>query len=123
MKMLWKVLLTLALLVPMGAYVAGSLVASAAEDPAPRPPIVIEDPDPARSPTGSSSTSPDASATPDATPPGTVGEVEVDPDDIDDPDDDWGRDDDHDGGHHGDDSGGEHSGSGGGGDGRGGGSD
>lgn len=51
MKTLWKVLLGLALVVPMGAYVVGSLAASAADDPAPRQTIEIREPDPTRTPT------------------------------------------------------------------------
>ena len=46
MKTVWKVLIGLALVVPMGAYVAGSLAASAADDPAPRETIEIREPDP-----------------------------------------------------------------------------
>src|SRR4051794_40833863 len=47
MKTVWKVLLGLALVVPMGAYVAGSLVASAAEDDSPpRHTIVLREPGP-----------------------------------------------------------------------------
>jgi hypothetical protein len=105
MKTLWKALLALALLVPMGAYVAGSLVASAADDPAPRSPIVIKDPGRSATPTGTPSSSPSPST--------GVGEIELDPDDLDDDSDDSGRDDDH-GDDHGDDE--DHSGPGGGGD-------
>ena len=46
MNTVWKVLLGLALVVPMGAYVAGSLAASASDDPAPRQTIEIREPDP-----------------------------------------------------------------------------
>ena len=44
MSPVWKVLIALALVVPMVAYVAGSLVASAADDPAPRETIQIREP-------------------------------------------------------------------------------
>lgn len=66
MSTVWKVLLALALVVPAGAYVTGSLVASAADDPAPRHTVVISEPrhprTPSRapSPTGSPTRSPDA---------------------------------------------------------------
>src|SRR5215212_10204903 len=43
MRSLWKVLLALALLLPMAAFVAGTLVASSANEPRPRQTIVIED--------------------------------------------------------------------------------
>ena len=36
MRPLWKTFLPLALVLPLGAFVAGSLVASAADDPPPR---------------------------------------------------------------------------------------
>jgi hypothetical protein len=40
-----KVVLALALVLPLGAFVAGSLVASAADDPAPRDTIIIDESD------------------------------------------------------------------------------
>lgn len=44
-----KVLLGLALGLPMGAYAVGSIVSSAADDPGQRPPIILEDaPSPAQ---------------------------------------------------------------------------
>lgn len=95
MKTIWRALAALALVAPMGAYVAGSLVASAADDPSPRPAILIEDASP--------STPPSTDLTPSSSPsssPAEVDAVELDPDDIDD----WGRDDDHRGGPWGDDS-------------------
>lgn len=58
MSRIVKLLLVLALALPVGAYAVGSLVASAADEPAQREPIVLRDP-PAR--TGS----PSPSATPD----------------------------------------------------------
>ena len=38
----WKVFAALALMLPLGAFVAGNLVASAADDPAPRDTIIID---------------------------------------------------------------------------------
>jgi len=100
MRILWKVLLGLALVVPMGAYVAGALAASSADSPAPRETIVIRD-------NGDSSTRPARPATPDPSPTAStstgVGRVELDPDDLDSHDDDWGREDDHVGEDHTDD--------------------
>jgi hypothetical protein len=58
MSRIVKLLLVLALALPVGAYAVGSLVASAADEPAQREPIVLREP-PAR--TGS----PSPSATPD----------------------------------------------------------
>ena len=46
MSTVWKVLIALALVLPMGAFVAGSLVASAADDPAPRETIQIRSAEP-----------------------------------------------------------------------------
>ena len=43
MRTLWKILLPLALVLPLGAFVAGSLVASAADDPPVRDTIVIRE--------------------------------------------------------------------------------
>ncbi len=115
MKTLWKALLALALLVPMAAYVAGSLVASAADDPTPRPPIVIKDAERSASPTQHPTPTEGPSSDPG---PSGVGRVELDPDDLDDDSDDWGRGDDEDHGEdHGDDGGEDHSGPGGGDDG------
>jgi hypothetical protein len=55
MSAVWKALLGLAVVLPLGAYVAGSLAASAADDPHPRHTIEIREPDPSRSPTPSPS--------------------------------------------------------------------
>jgi hypothetical protein len=112
MKTVWKVLLGLVLVVPLGAYVAGSLAASASDDPAPRPTIQIAEP--SRTPTTTPSTTPSApvSATPEDD------DVEVITPGYDDLDDDHGGDD-HGGHGGGDDSGhggGDDSGHGGGGD-------
>lgn len=41
MRTLWKILVPLALVLPLGAYLAGALVTSVADDPAPRRTIVI----------------------------------------------------------------------------------
>jgi hypothetical protein len=99
MTLLWKVLLALVLVLPLGAYVAGSLVASAADEPGPRETIVIRD-----SPSGTPSGTPTRSSSPSPGPsdekPGGPGvdhsdDVEViipDPDDLDDGADDDGRD-------------------------------
>ena len=46
MSTVWKVLVGLALVVPVGAYVAGSIAASASDDPAPRHTITIRESDP-----------------------------------------------------------------------------
>src|SRR3954447_18382048 len=43
MRSFWKIFAALALMLPLGAFVAGNLVASAANDPAPRHTIVIDD--------------------------------------------------------------------------------
>ena len=49
-SILWKVLVGLLVTLPVGAYVAGTLVASQADMPAQRAPVVITDqPSPARS--------------------------------------------------------------------------
>ena len=42
MRSFWKVFAALALMLPLGAFVAGNLVASAADDPAPRDTIIID---------------------------------------------------------------------------------
>lgn len=55
MSAVWKALLGLAVVLPLGAYVAGSLAASAADDPRPRHTIQIRQPDPSR-PAGPSPT-------------------------------------------------------------------
>ena len=61
MTTVWKVLGGLALVVPLGAYVVGSLAASAADDPPPRETIVIQEsatPDPTVDPTVASTPTP-----------------------------------------------------------------
>src|SRR6478735_11421110 len=73
MKTVWKILLGLALVVPVGAYVVGSLAASAADDPAPRQTIQIQEPDPTPAP----------SKTPTRTPPPAPTSTESDDDDDD----------------------------------------
>ncbi|WP_028645048.1 hypothetical protein [Nocardioides sp. URHA0020] len=109
MNTVWKVLLGLALVVPMGAYVVGSLAASAADDPTPRPTIVIQEPStsptpsstatptPPSTPTHSSSPSPSGSATSDD----GVEVITPDYDDVEENDDHGGR------GRGGDDKGGD----------------
>src|SRR4051794_18041213 len=68
MRHFWKIFAALALMLPLGAFVAGNL-ASAADDPAPRHTIVIDDQDgtPSADPTPSTSHSsrPDDAATHD----------------------------------------------------------
>ena len=86
MNTLWKALAALALVVPLGAYAAGSL-ASASQEPAPRRTIVIDD---APSRSGSPAADPTHSPRPASSP---AGSVRLDPDDLDDSGDDWGRDD------------------------------
>ena len=81
---LGKVLAVLALLLPMGAFVVGSLVASAADEPARRDPIVIAEapsPGPDRTPSPPSTPAPTPSEDDD-------GDGEGDDDDRDDGDDD-----------------------------------
>ncbi len=57
MRTVWKVALTLGLVLPMVAYVAGSLAASRSEEPAPRETIVIRDA-PGRAPSDRPSSAP-----------------------------------------------------------------
>ena len=116
MSTVWKVLIGLALVVPMGAYVAGSLVASADNDPTPRHPITIRESDP--TPSSSPSPTPTRTAEPEEET-GDDDDVEVITPDYDDLYDDHGGDDNsgHGGGGnsgHGGDGGGDHSGHGGG---------
>lgn len=99
MSTVWKALLGLALVVPLGAYVAGSLAASASDDPAPRHSITIRESDSTRSasPTPTTTPAPTRSTEPEVIVPGY--------DDLDD---------DHGGEDGGEDGGEEHSGHGGG---------
>lgn len=100
MRTFWKPVVAAALVLPAGAIVAGALVTSAAERPAPRETIILNG-----SPSQSPSQSPSGDATPDQTgrptdppstrPGGGVPVVTHEPDDIDDRFDDEGRDDDH----------------------------
>jgi hypothetical protein len=87
MSTLVKIAVALAVVLPLGAFVVGSLAASGAEDPGPRQTIVLRDPP---SPEGRAS----RSATP-TTGPGDHGGTRVitpSPDDLDDHGDDSGRD-------------------------------
>lgn len=77
-----KVLLGLALGLPMGAYAVGSIVSSAADDPARRAPIILED-----APAPAQGTVPGATLRPSADPASRPG----DGDDRDDRDDDEAR--------------------------------
>ena len=95
MRTVWKVLLGLAVVLPLGAYVAGSLAASAADDPAPRTPIELRDPGPGRTTPPAPSHTPSASDEPEVITPS-----------YDDLDDDHGGDR-HGGDHGGDDHGGD----------------
>jgi len=63
-----KVILALALVLPLGAFVAGSLVASAADDPAPRDTIVIDGSGSTPTETPSTGTSPSSSSSPSTGP-------------------------------------------------------
>ena len=65
MSTVWKVLVALALVVPLGAYVAGSLAASASGDPEPRHTIQIRESGPTRSPSPSPSPSASRSTEPE----------------------------------------------------------
>ena len=60
MRSFWKVFVALALMLPLGAFVAGTLVASAADDPTPRDTIIIDD----QSGTPSSDPTPDRDTEP-----------------------------------------------------------
>lgn len=84
MSKLWQVLLGLGLVLPLGGYVAGSLAATSAEDPAPRPRIVLET-SPAERPLPGAT----LSRSPDATPGNDADNEDPDdgPDDADDADD------------------------------------
>jgi hypothetical protein len=108
-----KFVLALALVLPLGAFVAGSLVASAADEPAPRDTIVLDDSGstPSGQPSPSPSPSPSATAD-DSDEAGHSG----DDDDVEGVDPSYGEvdDDDHSGpggggddGDHGDDGGGD----------------
>ena len=106
MSILVKILVPLGLVLPLGAFVAGSLAASGSPDPGPRETIVIRD-----APTGSASPHPERTPSGDPSPEdhhGT-GVITPSPDDIDDHGDDSGRDGDHGAEHHGGD---DHGGSG-----------
>src|SRR3954471_4975489 len=91
MSTVWKVLVGLALVVPMAAYVAGSLAASASDDPAPRHTITIREAPPTRSASPTPSPTPSQSSEPEVITPSYDA-----------------LDDDHGGDHHGGD---DHSGS------------
>ena len=88
-----KILVTLGLVLPLGAFVAGSLAASGADDPGPRPAIVIPD-SPSRSAAPGDDRSPSRGPSDDSSPDdhGGVGVITPSPDDLDDHGDDSGRD-------------------------------
>ena len=66
MRSFWKVFAALALMLPLGAFVAGNLVASAADDPAPRDTIIIDEQ--SGTPSGDPSPTPTSTGTPSASP-------------------------------------------------------
>ena len=43
MSTVWKVIVALALVLPIGAFVAGSLVSSSADEPADRDPVILRE--------------------------------------------------------------------------------
>jgi hypothetical protein len=73
MSTFWKVFAALAVLLPLGAFVAGSMIASAADAPAPRQTLVVEDsgtPTPApASPVADQTTAAPTTPTPTPAPP------------------------------------------------------
>lgn len=71
-----KVLVGVALGLPMGAYAVGSLVASSADPPPARPPIILQDA-PAPEPDSPPGTTPGAPVTPQPTPRVSTGPPEV----------------------------------------------
>ena len=62
MRSFWKVFAALALMLPLGAFVAGNLMASAADDPTPRDTIIIEEQ--SATPSGYLSPTPASTGTP-----------------------------------------------------------
>ncbi|MDN4161847.1 hypothetical protein [Nocardioides abyssi] len=92
MSPVWKSLLGLAVLLPVGGYVAGSLAAASGDDPAPREVIVIRDaPVQPRSPGTTLSPRPSPTSGPDRDRDGSgsdddddVKVVSPEPDDLDD---------------------------------------
>ena len=73
----WKILLGLVLVLPLGAYVTGSLVASAADDQRPREVLRIDPPD------GSSTGPATPARTPHARPTGGIEVITPEYDDLD----------------------------------------
>lgn len=103
MSPLWKSLLALAVVLPVGGYVAGSLAATSGGDPAPREVIVIRDaPTQQSSPGTTISPSPSPTGDPSGRGNGDddddddVRVVSPEPDDLDDGPDEDDRDDDDD---------------------------
>ena len=66
MRSFWKVFAALALVLPLGAFVAGNLLASASDDPSPRDTIIIDEQ--SATPSGDPTPTSSATGTPDATP-------------------------------------------------------
>ena len=58
MRTFWKAFVALALVLPLAAFVAGNLVASAADSPSPRHTIVIDDQSGTPTPTPSPASAP-----------------------------------------------------------------
>ncbi len=99
MSTLAKILIPLGLVLPLGAFVAGAVAVSGADDPAPRETIVIRDaptrsnsPHEDRSPSAHPSDDPTTAATHDAGRPRRDRRHHPSPDDLDDHGDDSGRD-------------------------------
>lgn len=65
MSLPWKILLALAVVLPLGGFVVGSLASAADDDPLPRQPIVLREEPTGTPPTDGPSRTPGASPTPD----------------------------------------------------------
>jgi hypothetical protein len=83
MRTLWKILVPLALVLPLGAFVAGSLVASASDEPPARDTIVIRESNatPA-TPTPTPGTDPTTDPDDDGDDEDDVETVDLEPDDV-----------------------------------------
>ncbi|NYJ00979.1 hypothetical protein HNR19_001677 [Nocardioides thalensis] len=58
MSLPWKILLALAVVLPLGGFVVGSLASAADDDPLPRQPIVLREGDESQAPSDAPSPSP-----------------------------------------------------------------
>lgn len=65
MSLPWKILLALAVVLPLGGFVVGSLASAADDDPLPRQPIVLREEPTGTPPTDGPSRTPGASPTPE----------------------------------------------------------